>query len=51
MGFVELLTLMLVAAKLTGYLDWSWWAVFSPELVSVAILCVLGGIMTWERSR
>ncbi len=29
-GFGSLLTLMLVAFKILGYIDWSWWWVVSP---------------------
>lgn len=49
-GFVGLLTLVFVVAKLTGHLDWSWWWVFSPVLISAAfglfILSVVGVIFT-----
>jgi len=36
-NFLHLLTLLFVAAKLTGYLTWSWWLVFTPSLISVAL--------------
>jgi hypothetical protein len=48
MGFTEVLTLIFIVLKLTHYIDWSWWAVFAPELVVlaiygiVAILVVIG---------
>jgi hypothetical protein len=44
MGFFELLTLIFVIAKITGYLAWSWWWVFSPILVHVGLIigfCVI----------
>ena len=38
MGFFELLTLIFVIAKITGYLAWSWLWVFSPILVHVGLI-------------
>lgn len=35
-GFIGLLTILFVALKLTDYIDWSWWWVLSPILISVA---------------
>lgn len=35
MGFTEILTLVFVFLKLDGKIDWSWWAVVSPEIVAV----------------
>jgi hypothetical protein len=29
-GFLGLLTIVFVILKATGFLDWSWWWVFSP---------------------
>ena len=44
-GLVELLTILFVALKLTGQIDWSWlwvlspiWIFFSPILIWVVIL-------------
>lgn len=37
-GFINLLTLVFVAAKLFEYIDWSWWWVFSPTLISAGIV-------------
>jgi len=33
MGFIEVLTLIFITLKLTGYIDWSWWWVLSPILI------------------
>ena len=41
MGFINALTLVFVAAKLFGVIDWSWWLVFSPPLVHVGIVITL----------
>jgi len=29
-GFTGLLTILFIGLKLTGYIAWSWWWVFSP---------------------
>ena len=34
-GFFGLLTLLFIGLKLTGYIDWSWWWVLSPLVLSV----------------
>lgn len=31
-GFFGLLTLMFIYLKLTGQVDWGWWAVWSPMI-------------------
>lgn len=44
MGFLEVLTIVLVILKATGHLDWSWWQVFIPEYISAGIvLLAIGG--------
>ena len=44
--FISILTLMFVAAKLVGYIDWSWWWVFCPiwieAAIGIAVLIVIG---------
>jgi len=44
--FISILTLMFVAAKLVGYIDWSWWWVFCPiwieAAITIAVLVVIG---------
>jgi hypothetical protein len=44
-GFVGLLTIAFIVLKLTGYINWSWWWVWSPvwiaALVFVAIVTVI----------
>lgn len=39
--FMAVLTLMFVGAKLLGYIDWSWWWVFSPLWIEAAFVIVL----------
>jgi hypothetical protein len=36
-GFAGLLTIAFIVLKLTHYIDWSWWWVWSPVLISVAV--------------
>ena len=36
-GFLGLLTVLFVGLKLTGYIAWSWWAVFSPILFGLGL--------------
>lgn len=40
-GFISLLTLIFITLKLTGYIDWSWWAVLSPIWVTALVVCLL----------
>lgn len=37
-GFISLLTIIFVIAKIWGKLDWSWWLVFSPLWISGLIV-------------
>lgn len=32
-----LLTVLFVGLKLTGYIEWSWWWVLSPQWIPIAI--------------
>ncbi len=46
-GFVGLLTIVFITLKLTGFIDWSWWWVLSPSIISVGLvilfLLIYGG--------
>lgn len=44
LGFPELLTLLFIGLKLTGYIAWPWLWVLAPILiaVSVAVVMVIG---------
>ena len=44
MNYFHILTLIFVVAKLFNYIDWSWWLVMTPSLISFAILAVVLGI-------
>jgi len=35
--FLSLLTLLFVALKLTGFIDWNWWFVVMPILANAAL--------------
>ncbi len=54
-GFVGALTLLFIALKLTGYIDWSWWWVWSPMLIGLgiffAIMLAVLVIATWVEMR
>lgn len=34
MNLINILTVVFVIAKITGYIDWSWWLVCAPTLFS-----------------
>lgn len=40
-GFAGMLTILFIGLKLTGYIDWSWWWVFSPIWISFLIFVVV----------
>lgn len=47
-GFVGLLTVAFIVLKLTNYIDWSWWWVWSPLLISTGIwLLIVLPIVIW----
>ena len=41
-GPLDLLTIVFVVLKLCKVIDWSWWWVFSPLWIPLAIIVVLG---------
>lgn len=44
-GFVGLLQILFIGLKLTNYINWSWWWVFSPFLISTALTLVILAII------
>lgn len=40
-GFPGALTILFVALKLTGYIDWSWWWVLSPLWIGFLVLLLV----------
>lgn len=45
MGFTEVLTLIFITLKLTGYITWSWWGVLAPELIAIGLYVLIGLII------
>jgi len=44
-GFGGLLTLLFVGLKLTGCITWSWWWVFSPLWIGLAVALAIVAIV------
>lgn len=44
-SFIGLITLLFIVLKLTNYIDWSWWFVFSPIWGSVLLLFILSTVI------
>jgi len=44
--FLNLLTLLFIAFKITGVVTWSWWIVMSPILISIAIFIMIVFVAT-----
>lgn len=40
-GFVGLLTIAFIVLKLTDYIDWSWWWVWSPVIIATAVFFIV----------
>lgn len=40
-GMFNLLTVLFVALKLTGYINWSWWWVLAPSWIPFVVAIVL----------
>ncbi len=51
-GFVGLLTILFIGLKLTHFIDWSWWWVWSPVLIVGGILLfIILSIAVWAAPR
>ncbi len=48
MGFLSLLTLLFIGAKLFGAIDWSWWLVLMPTIVELFIVLILCTYVTFK---
>lgn len=45
-GFAGALTILFIALKLIGYIDWSWWWVLSPIWIAIsAAFVIVAGIL------
>ena len=40
-GFCGLLTIVFIVLKLCNVIDWSWWLVLLPTLISIGLLIIL----------
>ena len=38
---LDLLQLLFIALKLMGYIDWSWWWVFSPMWIALILAIII----------
>lgn len=45
-GLSTILTVIFVIAKLVGLVEWSWWIVFLPTIISWLIFVVIAVIIT-----
>lgn len=41
-GFAHILTIIFVIAKIVGYIEWSWWLVLLPSIISIGL-----SILVW----
>lgn len=41
LGFLSILTLIFVVAKLFGVIAWSWWLVFTPVLIGAGLTVLI----------
>lgn len=44
-GFFDLLLLLFITLKLTGYINWSWWWVLSPLWIPLSVFLVIVAII------
>ena len=36
-GFAHIITIIFVIAKIVGYINWSWWLVLLPSIISIGL--------------
>lgn len=44
-GFCGVLTIVFIVLKLCNVIDWSWWWVLSPMLISIGLLIILSVVL------
>jgi len=44
-GFFGLLTILFIALKLTGYIQWSWWLVLLPAYAGLVLFLLI--VLIW----
>jgi hypothetical protein len=42
-----MLTIVFMALKLTGVIDWSWWWVMSPVLIHISLIIIAFLFLLW----
>lgn len=40
-GVLDVLQIVFIVLKLTGLIDWSWWAVFAPLFISLGLVAII----------
>ena len=46
-GFLNLLTVIFIIAKLCKAIDWSWWLVLLPTIINVALIVLILMVAAW----
>ena len=44
---LNILTVIFVIAKITGYIDWSWWLVLAPTLFAVTLFLLITALAVY----
>ena len=44
-GFAHILTIIFVIAKIVGYINWSWWLVLLPSIISIGLSALVSIIV------
>ena len=48
-GVLDVLQIIFIVLKLTGLIDWSWWAVFAPLFISLGLVAIIVILTTIAR--
>ena len=51
LGLGSVLTIIFVVLKLVGVIDWSWWWVLSPTLISIGLVLIVAIIFAIIEAR
>lgn len=51
MGFLNILTLIFVAAKLFELIDWSWWLVLAPSIAGAVMALIVLALALFVASK
>jgi hypothetical protein len=51
MGFLEVITVVFIVAKLIGVINWSWWLVLLPTLIEGVIVILIAFFLLATRPR